>query len=55
MPRLLLILALLLHSSNLPLKSEEQRPAESRHYLFAWTGDVAQKVNDFLAVIDADN
>ena len=24
------------------------------HYLFAWTGDVAHKGNDFLAVIDAD-
>ena len=54
MPRLLLILALLLGSSHLPPKSEEQKPAGSRHYLFAWTGDVAQKGNDFLAVIDAD-
>ncbi len=26
----------------------------SGHYLFAWTGDAAQKGNDFLAVIDAD-
>jgi hypothetical protein len=24
------------------------------HYLFAWAGDVEQKGNDFLAVIDAD-
>jgi len=54
MPRLLLILALLLCCSHLPLKSEEQKPAESGHYLFAWTGDVANKGNDFLAVIDAD-
>ena len=35
----------------LPLLSQEQ-PA--RHYLFAWTGDLAGKGNDFLAVIDAD-
>src|SRR5579863_6069223 len=54
MPRLLLILALLLGSSHLPLKSQEQKPAGSGHYLFAWTGDVANKGNDFLAVIDAD-
>src|ERR1051326_4024222 len=31
-----------------------QDPKPQGHYLFAWTGDVAQKGNDFLAVIDAD-
>ena len=55
MPRLFLILALLLCSSHLPPKSQEQKPAlGSGHYLFAWTGDIANKGNDFLAVIDAD-
>jgi len=54
MPRLLLVLALLLCSSHPALNSQEQKPAESGHYLFAWTGDVANKGNDFLAVIDAD-
>jgi hypothetical protein len=54
MPRLLLILAMLMCSSDPPLKSQEQKPAGSGHYLFAWTGDVANKGNDFLAVINAD-
>lgn len=54
MPRLLLIFALLVCSSDLRLKSQEQKPAESGHYLFAWTGDLAKEGNDFLAVIDAD-
>ena len=29
-------------------------PSAPRHYMFVWTGDSAQKGNDFLAVIDAD-
>jgi hypothetical protein len=28
--------------------------AMTGNYLFAWTGDADKKVNDFLAVIDAD-
>lgn len=35
-------------------QSQGQKSAPSGHYLFAWTGDVAHKGNDFLAVIDAD-
>ena len=31
-----------------------QEHAAVGHYLFAWTGDVEQKGNDFLAVIDAE-
>jgi hypothetical protein len=33
---------------------QENKSAAPGHYLFAWTGDVAHKGNDFLAVIDAD-
>ncbi len=29
-------------------------PKATGHYIFAWTGDPANKANDFLAVIDAD-
>ena len=54
MLRFLLTLALFLCTIHIPLNSEEQKQAESGHYLFAWTGDVAKKGNDFLAVIDAD-
>jgi hypothetical protein len=36
-----------------PLQAQD-RAVASGHYLFAWTGDAAQKGNDFLAVIDAD-
>ncbi|HEX6879640.1 MAG TPA: hypothetical protein VF135_04680 [Terriglobales bacterium] len=32
----------------------QQQAQASGHYMFAWTGDVSQKGNDFLAVIDAD-
>lgn len=41
--------------SVLPLASQEPGPSQTKgHYLFAWTGDVARKGKDFLAVIDAD-
>src|SRR5580693_10681246 len=33
---------------------QENKSAAPGHYLFAWTGDVAHRGNDFLAVIDAD-
>jgi 56kDa selenium binding protein (SBP56) len=36
-----------IHGQKPPLKA-------TGHYMFAWTGDVAKKGNDFLAVIDAD-
>jgi hypothetical protein len=32
----------------------QNKPAFQGHYLFAWAGDVANRGNDFLAVIDAD-
>jgi hypothetical protein len=39
--------------ASFPLWSQEET-APSGHYLFAWTGDLNKKGNDFLAVIDAD-
>ena len=70
MRRLLLALFLLAWGINGPIHSQEQKKTTSAHYLFAWTGDAANKRagcsancgaegregsgNDFLAVIDAD-
>ena len=45
---------MLLSVALLSLRAEEPQPSSSGHYLFAWTGDAANKGNDFLAVIDAD-
>ena len=39
---------------SIPVQSQDQKTRTPGHYLFAWTGDVARKGNDFLAVIDAD-
>ena len=36
------------------LQCQPQHTKPSGHYMFAWTGDVAHKGTDFLAVIDAD-
>jgi len=47
-------LALILCAITLPAESQEQPIKSPGHYLFAWTGDVGHKGNDFLAVIDAD-
>ena len=68
--RFLLALLMLVCSINRPMHSQEQKKTASGHYLFAWTGDAANKRagcstncgaegpkgwgNDFLAVIDAD-
>ena len=52
MRRTLSVLLLLLYVATASLRSQESKP--SGHYLFAWAGDVANKGNDFLAVIDAD-
>ena len=52
MPRLVAVIALALCVS--PAPCQEAKSAAPGHYLFAWTGDVARKGNDFLAVIDAD-
>ncbi len=54
MSRFFLTFALILCAVSLRAQSPEQKIAASGHYLFAWTGDVAKKGNDFLAVIDAD-
>ena len=53
MRRVLLALSLVFCVFVLPAQSQEQTKAPG-HYMFAWTGDVAKKGNDFLAVIDAD-
>ncbi len=66
----LFVLLLLVLSINRAMHSQEQQKAAPGHYLFAWTGDAANKRagctancgaegperygNDFLAVIDAD-
>ncbi|HZW95035.1 MAG TPA: hypothetical protein VFF64_18955 [Candidatus Eremiobacteraceae bacterium] len=54
MPRFSFAIALVLCAVHLLSQSQEQKSAPPGHYLFAWTGDVAHKGNDFLAVIDAD-
>jgi hypothetical protein len=48
------VLALLLILGASVFVQSQQPATTSGHYLFAWTGDVAKKGNDFLAVIDAD-
>src|ERR1039457_3964955 len=52
MPRFVIAVAVLF--CVLSLSAQEPKPAASGHYLFAWTGDLAKKGNDFLTVIDAD-
>jgi 56kDa selenium binding protein (SBP56) len=54
MQRALFTLAVILGAIVLPMEPQERPLKASGHYLFAWTGDVEQKGNDFLAVIDAD-
>lgn len=54
MQRVLFALALILGATVLPMQPQEQPLKASGHYLFAWTGDVEHKGNDFLAVIDAN-
>lgn len=49
-----LLLSLVLAFSALGLLAQSQEQKAPGHYLFAWTGDAANKGNDFLAVIDAD-
>src|SRR6204780_1824643 len=53
MRRVLLALSLVFCAFVLPAQSQGQTKAPG-HYMFVWTGDVAKKGNDFLAVIDAD-
>lgn len=52
MRRMLALSALLLGAYILVCAQDQPKP--SGHYMFAWAGDIAQKGNDFLAVIDAD-
>jgi 56kDa selenium binding protein (SBP56) len=46
-------LALILIVLALPTYAAD-KPTLSGDYLFAWAGDVSNKGNDFLAVVDAD-
>jgi hypothetical protein len=52
MPRLLFAITLAFTAAS--VLGQSPRQGASGHYLFAWTGDAANKGNDFLAVIDAD-
>jgi hypothetical protein len=54
MPRVAFAIIVALFVSYLPASCQEQQTAAPGHYMFAWTGDQANKGNDFLAVIDAD-
>ena len=54
MPRLVFAFVITIFASYLPASCQEETTAAPGHYLFAWTGDVAKKGNDFLAVVDAD-
>src|SRR5271157_3832148 len=54
MPRFLIVLALVLCTLPCATQTQAQPTPASGHYLFAWTGDLDHKGNDFLAVIDAD-
>jgi hypothetical protein len=54
MRRSLLFLALVLWCTDHALNSQQPQAKAPGHYMFAWTGDVAEAGNDFLAVIDAD-
>jgi hypothetical protein len=58
--RFTLVLALAICAGALPMQApaqqleQVQQPEAAGHYLFAWTGDIEHKGNDFLAVIVAD-
>ena len=52
MRRMLALSALLVAACVFVCAQDPPKP--SGHYMFAWAGDVAQKGDDFLAVIDAD-
>jgi hypothetical protein len=54
MPSSLFAFVLMFCVVSMPVQSQDQKTRTPGHYLFAWTGDVARKGNDFLAVIDAD-
>lgn len=58
--RFTLVVGVAICAIVLPMRAPAQKrdqvpqPKTAGHYLFAWTGDVEHKGNDFLAVIDAD-
>ncbi len=54
MSRLLTAIILFVGVVGLPSQFYGQEKTIPGHYLFAWTGDMDKKGNDFLAVIDAD-
>lgn len=53
MRRLLFLLGVVICSCS-PAWLQDKEPLPSGHYLFAWTGDLSRKANDFLVIIDAD-
>jgi hypothetical protein len=54
MQRFVVAFALVFCLISVSVRSADQKTGAPGHYLFAWTGDIASKGNDFLAVIDAD-
>src|SRR5271169_4731342 len=54
MRRSLFVTLLAVCSLTSALQYQPQQTNMPGHYMFAWTGDVAHKGTDFLAVIDAD-
>jgi hypothetical protein len=54
MPRFLVVLALVFCVGAVSMQSQDHKSPAPEDYLFVWTGDAAQKGNDFLAVINAD-
>jgi hypothetical protein len=50
----LLVMPIVCWAIGLSPQSQGQQSVAPGHFLFAWTGDLDHKGNDFLAVIDAD-
>lgn len=48
------LLAMAVFLSFVPCFAQAEEFSSQGHFLFAWTGDIDRKGNDFLAVIDAD-
>ena len=54
MRRSLLVIPIACCAFGLSVQSQGQESNSHGHFMFAWTGDLDHKGNDFLAVIDAD-
>jgi hypothetical protein len=50
MRRSSLVIPIVCCALGLSIQSPGQETNANRHFMFAWTGDVAKKGNDFLAV-----